>query len=469
MLTIALLLLACGSDPAKDADSGPPAVSTTDPTTPTGTPTGTTPTGPTGPAGMLQFDGPAPTNILWVSIDTLRHDVWARYGGEDVMPFLDEKMAEGFVLDDVHQCSNWTGAGTSCTMSGRHGIDDGFEPLLSANNGVDFVPDETVFFAEILRDRGYRTELLTTNGWLGAEWGNTQGFDTERGLGGWKAGPVFDEALTDLLSGPTDEPWFFHVHLFDPHAPYDPPEEYLGELEGRSRLPWDLSSRTEHYAIADDRLSLSPDLQAELETQLRIRYKAEITYMDDMIDDIWPVFDAAGLLDDTLVVFWADHGESFWEHEHQTHAWDLYDEENQVAMFFWAKNLAPGAYAGPVSTIDLVPTLLELYDIEAPPTMTGIPIDDIELGRVRYSMSNARAGIVQSVTRGTQRIQFYWRDGLVVVTDAATDPAETINLYGPADPLTLEMWDLLLPRVLQAEAALDTTRWPLTWPPELPR
>ena len=471
MSTLLFLLLAsCGSGPDKSADSSAPS------TTPTGTASGTTGSGGGGTTAptsgkLIQFDGEVPKNILWISIDTLRRDVWSRYGGDGTLPFLDSLMAEGFVLDDVRQCSNWTGAGTSCTMSGRHGIDAGFEPVLGAREGVDFIPDDSVFFAEVMRDQGYRTELITTNGWLAGTWGNTQGFDVERNRGGARAEAVLDEALADILTDPSDRPWFFHLHLIDPHAPYDPPESYLDALDGRAELPWDLSNRDEHYSVNagagyDD---LSPDLKAELEAQLRIRYQAEIRMMDDAIADMWPVFDASRLLDDTLVVVWADHGEAFWEHGHQTHAWDLYDEENKVILFLWAKNLRSGSFDGPVSTIDLVPTLYDLYGIEAPPEVTGEVIDDIEAGRVRYSMANARAGVVQSITRDTQRILFYWRTGEVVVTDAATDPGETENLYDPADPMTLELWELLRPRVEQAVEAVDQGRWPVIWPAELPR
>jgi arylsulfatase A-like enzyme len=420
---------------------------------------------------LIRFDGPVPKNILWISIDTHRRDLWSRYGGESVMPFLDSLMAEGFALDDLYQCSNWTGAGTSCTMAGRHGIDDGFEPLLGASSLEDAVPEETVFFAEVMAAQGYTTELISTNGWLDPEWGNTQGFSTFRARGGWKAGPVMDDLLPDLLAAPDEQPWFFHAHLYDPHAPYNAPEEYLDALEGRTELPWDLSDREQHYGVnsgAGYEL-LDPGLKLELETQLRIRYEAESTYMDDMLKDAWRLYDASGLLDDTLVVFWADHGEAFWEHGNQTHAWDLYDEENKVAAFLWSKNIVPGSFGGPASSIDLAPTILDLYNIEAPPTMTGSVIDVIEEGRVRFSMANARAGMVQSVTQGTRRILFYWRDGRVIVTDSETDPSETVDLYAPDDPTTLEMWELLKPRVEQAEAALGTERWSLTWPPELPR
>ncbi|MFT4623635.1 MAG: arylsulfatase [Myxococcota bacterium] len=464
---------ATGTGTGSGTATGTPTGGTGTPTgTSTGTATGTgtgTATGSTTDA-LIAFDGPRPRNILFWSIDTLRRDLFVRHGGKSNMPWMEGLMAEGVVFDDVQQCSNWTGAGTSCTMSGRHGVDAGFEPLLSAREGDDFVPDDSVFMAEVLRDEGWHTILYSTNGWLRTVWGNTQGFDVNVHMGGARAFGVLEAARQTVLEAPADLPWYTHLHFYDPHAPYNPPEEYLGELEGREELPWDLANRPEHYEGRDLYHSLDADTQLELKTQLIIRYEAEVRFMDDRMAEQWVLWDEAGLLDDTLVVFWADHGEAFWEHGRQTHAWHLFEEENSVAMFLWSKNIKPNSYAGPVSTIDLMPTLLDLYEVDVPEEATGLLIpDQITDDRVRYAMANAREGVVQSVTRGTQRIMFYWRSGEVVVTDSAVDPDERLDLYDPEDALTLELWELLKPRVEQADANLDTVRWPITWPADLPR
>ncbi len=139
----------------------------------TGSRTSSTTT-PTVEGPLIDFtDGKLPRNMLWLSIDTFRRDLFARYGGrnwegETHLPFLDELMSQGVVLDNVRQCSNWTAAGTSCTMAGRHGIEAGYEIALSAQEGSDFIPDDHLFVAEILQDRGWHTILFSTNGWLRA-------------------------------------------------------------------------------------------------------------------------------------------------------------------------------------------------------------------------------------------------------------------------------------------------------------
>jgi arylsulfatase len=404
-----------------------------------------------------------------VSIDTLRRDTFERYGGVSHMPFLDGLIAEGVVFDDVTQCSNWTGAGTSCTMAGRHGVDAGFELALGSQDGIDFIPEDSVFLAEVLRDEGWHTILWSSNGWLNPKWGNTQGFIDDNSVGG-KVTRVMDATRESVVEAPADRPWFTHSHLYDPHAPYNPPEEYLGALEGREELPWDLADRPSHYEARDIYHTLAPDTQLELKTQLIIRYEAELTYMDDMISDQWELWDAKGLLDDTLVVFWADHGEAFWEHGRQTHAFHLFEEENTVALWMWSKNIKPNSYGGRVSTIDLMPTLLDLYDIEVPETVTGLRVpSEIPEDRARYAMSIGRMGPIQAIKLGDRRIQHYWNTGAVVVTDLSVDPTETLDLYDPTDPGTLELWELLKPYVERAELTLNVDRWPITWPPDLPR
>lgn len=445
-------------------------VTGTDQTSPTGTtPTGTTtPTTDPEPEPVLQFDGPVPTNVLWLSIDTLRKDVWGAYGDVDALPFLNSKLEEGLSLSDAKQCTNWTWAGTTCGMSGSNNIDNDYIPCLCSRDG-DRAPDSIKYIAEVFSDESWNSTLVTTNGWLDPDWNNTQGFDTVVRQGGQRAGVVLEKGLEQLetMSG-SDNPWFLHLHFYDPHAPYNPPEEYLGALDELEEVPWNLANRDQHYDARDDWPTMPPEEQALLEAHLRARYEGEVLYMDDAFAEWWEIYDAQGYLDDTLVVVWADHGEAFWEHGRQTHAQTIYGEENDVTVYFWAKNLQSGVFSGPSSVIDIGPTVLDALDIPIPNSWTGVPLQDIQSDRIRYNDANAREGIIQSIIRGEERILFYWRSGNVEVTDASTDPAEVINLYDPNSEQTLELWDLLLPRVEEALEFVDTVRYEFVWPADLP-
>ena len=92
-----------------------------------------TDTGPLPPnTSVLQFDGAPPTHLLMVSIDTLRRDLVLPFNEETPteMPFLRSLMAEGVLLNDFQQCSNWTFHSVACTVQGQYGEDFGFIPQL---------------------------------------------------------------------------------------------------------------------------------------------------------------------------------------------------------------------------------------------------------------------------------------------------------------------------------------------------
>ena len=446
-------------------------VTGTDVTTPTSTTPTVVDTGPTTeppPGPVLQFDGPVPKNVLWLSIDTLRKDHWGAYGDVDALPFLNSKLNEGLNLTDAKQCTNWTWAGTTCGMSGANNVDNGYIPCLCSQDG-DRALDSIKYIAEVFSDENWSTTLVTTNGWLDPDWNNTQGFDSVVRQGGQRASVVLEKGLEQLeIIAVSDNPWFLHLHFYDPHAPYNPPEEYLGALDELEEVPWDLANRDQQYDARDDWPTMEPELAALLEAHLRTRYAAEVRYMDDAFAEWWDIYDAQGYLDDTLVVVWADHGEAFWEHGRQTHAQTLYNEENDVTVYFWAKNLQAGTFSGPASIIDVAPTVLDAQGIDIPTSWTGVPLQHIEDDRIRYNGTNAREGIIQSIIRDEERILFYWRSGLIEVTDASTDESETINLYDPNSTQTLELWSLLLPRVEQALEFVDTVRYTFVWPPDLP-
>ena len=176
--------------------------------------------------------------------------------------------------------------------------------------------------------------------------------------------------------------------------------------------------------------------------------------------------EALGLLDDTLVVLWNDHGEQFWEHGFQSHAYTLYREENDGFAIFWAKNIVPGAWTGPTSSIDIAPTLMRLLTGEVPPPMTGYPLGEAPDDRARFAFAVARLGPVQSVRHGSMKMTFSWLGEAPRVFDLAADPGETVDVYDPADPRTLALWEQLLPRLALAEPLVPEAR--LTWPDELP-
>lgn len=410
-----------------------------------------------------------PKNILMISVDTFRRDAIGAFGGSDrTTPTLDALAEGGVALANHTTCANWTFAGITCTLRGAYNEENGFIPRLNPDVRAP-VPPGSGFLAGWLSDAGYFTAVHSGNGWYAPRWGNTQGHDLVVNGDKSNAFVLADAGLQEVdwhQSTYPDQPWFLHVHLMEPHAPYVPPAEYLaGEAELEPLpFPIDWADKDQHYELIAQWPAMTPDQQRILEQHLRFRYKAELRYWDDQLQDILIQANARGLLDDTLVVLWNDHGEQFWEHGYQTHAYTLFREENDGWAIFWAKNIVPQRHEAPTVSIDLVPTLLTLEDIPVPPEVTGSPLGTRDPEAPRYATSVARLGAVQMVRLGDWKMNFSW-SGALRVYDLAADPNEQDNLFDVDDPKTQELWDTLEPWVHLADPLVN--EYGINWPIDL--
>jgi arylsulfatase A-like enzyme len=447
-------------DAPSDTDSGP-------------TPgTSDTKTGPTTDT-LPSFYGSAPKNLLVISIDTFRRDHLGKYSDLGLTPFMGKLMDEGYTLDNHMTCSDWTFAGTACTMNGELNEENGFQPELG---GLHMLMPTRPQLATWLHDDGFYSIQVSGNSWFSSAWNMTQGFD-ETQLTGGAATSIYEVGqgllLDAIARGAVTDRWYLHVHLMEPHAPYSPPEEYLGCEASLPPLPGgladlDLATKDAHYEATAAYPALSAGDEAILKEHFDCRYNGELQSLDDRLSQVWTELEQNHLLDDTLVVFWNDHGEQIWDHGFESHAHQLYAEENNGFMFFWAKNIVPGSTDLPTSSIDLVPTLLALYgDTNMPAQTTGLPLGTSTPDRVRYALTSARNGTISTVRSGDYKEIFNWVSGTVELYDDATDPTEQTNLYDPADAKTLELWSLLAPEIELAVPSIldDQPRWPAALPP----
>ena len=397
--------------------------------------------------GTPAFYDYRPKNVLAISMDTFRRDYMERYGGDAKnAPYLGELADEGFVMDHHHSCSNWTHAGTLCTLNGVDNVDFGYPPWLS-----DTLPDltERPTFASTFRDLGYRTILVTSNSWL-TRFNIQYGYDvvlnkSEHAVDVWD---YARNTLSDLqVNDPGDKPWFVHIHVKEPHVSYNPPAKYLEDLEDLPPIDYDLTNSDEFYDLTNDMWSgLSEDEKELITEHMLIRYRGEVQYLDDQLEDILRDADDKGLLDDTLVVFWTDHGEQFWEHGDQSHAYSLYREENDSIFFLWAKNIVPGTWAGKTTHIDILPTVMTALGYPVPKNFEGMPAGTAPEDRPIFAETIARNGTLLSVIQGDDEL-IYGFNGKKELYDLAQDPTETKNVYDAKSPTVAALWKLLQPKV----------------------
>ncbi len=262
---------------------------------------------------------PAPTpgsrlNVLLITIDTLRAD----RVGRGLTPAIDGLAARGTSFAHVRATVPLTLPSHVSLMTGTippvHGVRD---------NGVVFERKRPTV-ARIFGDAGYATAAFVGAYVLNRRFGLDEGFDVyddrvtrdparaERLEAERPAAAVVDAAIEGLalvagngsrIPDPRSRrPFFLWVHLYDPHAPYTPPAEFLQKAGGNA-------------------------------------YDGEVAYADAQVGRLLAALDAHGLTASTAIVITGDHGEGLGEHGEQTHGMLVYDSTLRVPLIVSAPGL----------------------------------------------------------------------------------------------------------------------------------
>ena len=307
--------------------------------------------------------------ILLVVLDTVRADALG-WGGSSLptSPALDRLAEGGAVFRNAIAQSSWTKPSVATVLTGL--VPSRHEAV--GRPSIDWYPnleERQRTLAEAFAAAGYDTAGVSSNPNVSPYFGFDQGFRRFHQDTSMRA----EEALrhADAFLGQMEGPFFFYLHLNDPHYPYDPPQGSLGRFGGRpAEVP--LTGPTE----AEFRLRRRSFSAEEVE-QMRLRQAEEIRYVDDQIG---PWLDALlGRHPDLVVAVLSDHGEEFLEHGDLGHGHTLYDELLHVPLQFawgagWSGQLRRGDWDQQVRLMDVPPTLLELADLDLPeaaPVMDG--------------------------------------------------------------------------------------------------
>ena len=291
-------------------------------------------------------------NVLLLTIDTLRADRVGAYGGQVATPNLDRLAAEGARFANASGTVPFTLPAHSSILTGT------YPPTHGVRENVGYYLDEKLpTVSELLLRGGYTTAAFVSAFVLDARWGIARGFEVyhdEFDIAEMQTANLGDvqrdgkETLAQATqwlrlqaaaqaSRSQERPFFLWVHLFDPHDPYTPPEPYKSRYPGRP-------------------------------------YDAEVAYTDSLVGELRATLEELGLLDGTLWITTADHGEGLGDHGEQYHGYFVYDTTVHVPLLV-RPPLAGAADAvvieDVVSHVDLVPTILEAVGIEAPPHLHG--------------------------------------------------------------------------------------------------
>jgi arylsulfatase A-like enzyme/Flp pilus assembly protein TadD len=365
-----------------------------------------------------------------VTIDTLRADHIGCYGAEQATTAtLDALAARGVRFETAISPAPLTLPAHATLLTAldppEHGV---------RGNARYRLRNDVPTLAERMRASGFATAAFVSAFVLERRFGLARGFDRyddrvgvqalDAGVASRPADATVDAALAWLENAP--ERFFLWLHLYDPHAPYEPPEPWAARHLGRP-------------------------------------YDGEIAFADAELGRLLAAIDARFPATGTVVIVTSDHGESLGEHGEVTHSFSIYDATQHVPLLMAGPGLPAGKVvsSGLARLADVAPTLLALAGAEGLASATGRSL----LPLVRSETEPApRFAWVE--TLATQ-LEFGWSPLLGVRTEThkyvraprpelyalASDPGETENLAAEQPELVAELDALVEARGAAAHAA----------------
>src|ERR1700736_1850468 len=245
----------------------------------------------------------AAPNVILITIDTVRADHLGCYGAKNIQtPTLDSLARDGIVFERAISQVPLTWPSHAVILTGLYPFQNGWQDFTGP-------PLEPRFrsVAQSFKQQGYATGAVVSAFVLDRSWGLARGFDfyddafapeafvnRDLGLVDRRAGESVTRALALRKKNPR-RPFFFWLHLYDPHSPYDPPEPYRTQY--RSHL-----------------------------------YDGEIAYADHELGNLMSWLKQNPLYDSSLLVALSDHGESLGEHGEDEHGFFVYNATVHVPL-----------------------------------------------------------------------------------------------------------------------------------------
>jgi arylsulfatase A-like enzyme len=388
----------------------------------------TLPSRPTGDVAELrELRDRDDLNVVFILVDTLRADRLSAYGYErPTTPTLEDVAASGVRFAHVESQSSWT----KCSMASL------WTGLFPHRTGVvrfqHGLPDAARLPAELFKEAGYVTAGLFRNGWVGENFGFSQGFDLylqpaprkepegfKRTSLGTRKLPGTDGDLTlaaiEFVRGHRDKKFLLYAHYMDVHQ----------------------------YAYDDAAASLG------FGASLSDSYDSSIHWVDANIYALLRELDRLDLLEKTIVVVASDHGEAFREHGREGHATNLYREVTEVPLIVMLPfRLSEPLVVEPlVRNVDIWPTVLDLAGLPPLPQTDGaslVPLMEAAASQqtvttpismsyldLTWGRMDVDPAPLVSIRDDGQRILYRERQpDLLEIYDRSTDPKELRSLHG---------------------------------------
>jgi len=312
------------------------------------------------PAAQQLRAGAKGANLIIILLDAARADHFTSFGYQwDTTPNLGGFFDDSVLLTEAYATAPVTKPSVTSLFTSQF-------PDTHGTLGIDAkMTGDGATLAECMRAAGYTTAAFTASPSLAECFGFRRGFELfhevfrDAGLhpagGGFTrdtGAQVVDGALvlgsvSDWLREHKTQRFFVYMHFREPHSPYGAPSDFKRRLAGPDGRPPEDDS-----AAYDEGLAYADSLVGKLLAELR----------------------ALGVLDKSVVIVLADHGEAFGEHGASGHGSTVYGEMLHVPMAFHLParcGATPARRSEVFCHADVMPTLLDLFQLPAPNTMQG--------------------------------------------------------------------------------------------------
>lgn len=363
-----------------------------------------------------------PSNVVFVSIDSLRADMpWAGYE-RPIAPRLSALHAKSIAYTRAYSTSSFTSKSVPGMLTGRY-------PSELTRTGAFFTvyPQKKEFFCTALGEQG--VPCVGAHAHMYFAKGNS-GFDN--GFRDWKIVPgitfdyqtdpyVTSDKLTpmaiEMLGGLTekDRPFFAWFHYMDPH------DEYKGHVESPhfGKRPRDL-------------------------------YDEEVFFTDLWVGKLLDWIETQPWAKNTVIVVSADHGEAFGEHGVTRHAHEVWEPLVHVPLFFYVPGRPPRVIDTPRSAVDLAPTFTELTTGK-PLALEGLQGKSL-VAELRGGAAEPRDVIVdlpeddynerrRALIHDKWKLIAFGDDTRFSLFDLEADPKEEVDLFWKQKDTAAEMRD----------------------------
>jgi arylsulfatase A-like enzyme len=387
-----------------------------------------------------------PRYVFLVCLDAVRRDHLSCYGyGVKTTPRIDELAAQGVVFEDAITQAPWTTPSVATVLSSQFPCQHG---VRRREASADPYTSMGVNCLEKLVALGFETALFTG------------------GIALKEKVPTSELVQSALLWAKRnrDSRCLAVIHTYETHSPYVAIREYVDALDPGYSGPYaarfgdlDLLKQARLGRLGQTIKLTDADIK-----HARALYDGQIMRADLAVGTLVNFLETWGMLEQSMIIVFADHGEEFMEHGSVEHGQTVYEESIRVPLVVYCPALTKGPkrVAEQVGLIDLAPTIFDALGVKKPADFEGRSLAPLMSARFKPEPDSLRPCglpkkclITESVAHRSEKKALRcppWKLifdpflGAVELYNLAADPGETVNLVDAEPEVTARLAKTLL-------------------------